>query len=79
MPNIPLSPEVGLGAFVTLGAGDGLHGGSLLAVGASRAGQAGVSTRQRAEGARLAGQLAVGPRGAAETRGTSVSMGSVGG
>ena len=77
MPNVPLSPEVGLGAFVTLGAGDGLHGGSLLAVGTSRAGQAGVRARQWAEGARLAGQLAVGPCGAVETGGASVSMGSI--
>ena len=53
--------EADLRAFVTFGAGGGLHGSNILAVGASWARQAGVSPRQWAEGARFTGLLAVSP------------------
>lgn len=81
MSSVPLPlrvrAETGPKAFITFGAGGGLHSSSLLAVGAPWTGQAGVSPRQWAEGARLTGLLAVSPWGTAETRGTSVAMGSI--
>lgn len=64
----PSVPRGGSGAFVTLGAGDGLHGGSFLGSRYPPGQGRQVSARQWAEGARLTGQP-LWPCGAAETGG----------